>query len=376
MFNSNMKRALWPIIASVNDLPPNLRFLRKNALVVGLWLHKGEPDLDVFMKPFLITLQQLYSDELQVGSIQVPTIRTVACCVDTMARCKLQKFKQFNGYDGCSFCLHPGHTTRHQVKYGYLEEVQTRNYKDTLRAMSVSISRTMPINGVKGVSSVILIPSFDIVNQCPVDFIHSVLLGVVKQLCRIWFEKPSTSYYIKNKLHCIDSSLCGIHPFTEASRTTRKISERNTWKANEWLQWLLHFSSICLKPYLPNEQYKHHRVLVTSIAQLLQPNLSENTLNACDIQLKKYVKDFEIFYSIDEMNYNVHLLLHIVQCCKNFGPLWAFSLFFYEDINGVLKKYAKGPKEPLIQIANRYTMSHARYYSVVYTKTSIYELFF
>ncbi|EJY58062.1 AAEL017442-PA [Aedes aegypti] len=60
------------------------------------------------------------------------------------------------------------------------------------------------------------------------------------------------------------------------------------------------------------------------------------------------------------MKYNVHLLLHIPACVKNFGPLWAFSLFCFEDMNGVLKKYIKGPKQPVLQIANRYILAQRR----------------
>lgn len=75
----------------------------------------------------------------------------------------------------------------------------------------------------------------------------------------------------------------------------------------------------------------------------------------------KFVRQFENLYGIEEMTYNVHLLLHLVDCAKDYGPLWAFSLFIFEDINGLLKKHVKGPKEPIIQIANRVVMSHARF---------------
>lgn len=363
VFNSNNKRSLWPIIAVINELPPHLRFLRKNALIGGLWMHCSEPDMDVFLKPFLLTLKTMFLEGLHIGTTFISSVRTVACCVDTLARSKLQNFKQFNGYNACSYCLHPGHhASGSQVKYGFLEGVKLRNYTDTLKAMAVSSSRGIPISGVKGVSPLILIPSFDVVKQCPVDFMHGVLLGVVKQLCKIWFEKPNTPYYIKTKIKLIDEALITISPFTEASRSARKISERCSWKANEWLQWFLHYSSVCLKHLLPIKYYEHYRILVTSITELLQNNINNETLDSCELKLHKFVKDFEVLYSLDEMNYNVHLLMHIVECCRDFGPLWAFSLFFYEDINGMLKKFVKGPNEPLIQIANRCTMAHTRFH--------------
>lgn len=69
IFNSNIKKSLWPLIVCINDLPPNLRFLRKNILIAGIWLHNGEPNLDVFLKPFSDLLKQLYCNGLCLGSV-------------------------------------------------------------------------------------------------------------------------------------------------------------------------------------------------------------------------------------------------------------------------------------------------------------------
>lgn len=146
--------------------------------------------------------------------------------------CKIQNFKQFNGYEGCGYCLHPGHqASGSQVKYGFMENVPLRNHSDTLKAMAQSNSRGIPVTGVKGMSSLIMIPSFDVIKNCPADYMHAILLGVTKQLSKIWFEKPKTACYIKHSIIFIDNCLESITPFTEASRSARKISDRSSWKA-------------------------------------------------------------------------------------------------------------------------------------------------
>lgn len=196
----------------------------------------GEPDIDVFMKPFFLSLKKLFLEGLNIGFTHIPSIRTIACCVDTKARCKIQNLKQFNGYQACGYCLHPGHlTSKGQIKDGYLKGIQTRNHSDTVHAMALSDARGIPVNGVKGISSLIFIPEFDVVEYCPIDYMHGVLLGVTKQLCKIWFEKPNTPAYIKSHINHIDNILNTIAPFKEASRSARKISDRRLWKANEWL---------------------------------------------------------------------------------------------------------------------------------------------
>lgn len=359
IFNSNVKKSLWPLIICINDLPANLRFLRKNILISGLWLHNGEPNLEIFLKPLSEMLKQVYSYGLSFDSVLVE-VHMIACCVDTKARCKIQNLKQFNGYEACSFCLHPGDVVKKQIRYGYKNNIPKRNLIDTLRAMAVSSSRGVPVNGVKGISPLIRIPQFDVIRNCPMDYMHGILLGVCRQLSRIWFETPSSPSYIKDKIGCIDNMLTSMNPFIESSRNARKITDRHSWKANEWLQWLLHYSPVCLGIFLQNEYYDHYYLLVSSITLLLQDEISEDAFESSERMLLQFVERFEQLYGIEEMTYNVHLVSHIVDCSRDYGPLWTFSLFVFEDVNGVLKKYVKGPKEPIIQIANRCVMSHTR----------------
>ena len=41
---------------------------------------------------------------------------------------------------------------------------------------------------------------------------------------------------------------------------------------------------------------------------------------------------------------NVHLLRHIPECVQNWGPLWAYSCFTFESLNGALKRHFHGTK--------------------------------
>ncbi|XP_062551229.1 uncharacterized protein LOC134216332 isoform X2 [Armigeres subalbatus] len=361
IFNSNIKKSLWPIIVTIHDLPPSLRFLRRNTIVAGLWLGSSDPDLDVFMRPFLNQLQDLAYKGLHIFEEMVIKVFTVACCVDSVARCKLQQIKQFNGYEACSFCKHPGILTdAKQIRYSCVSDIQLRNYQDTVNAMDLCSKHGVPVNGIKGISCLIAIPHFDVIMNCPVDYMHAVLLGVCKQLCNLWFDGFGHEWYIKRHMGAIDDILTSIHSFKEMSRNPRKIADRKTWKANEWQNWLLLYSSVCLKKYLPQKYYDHFLLLVSVIQTFLSNTITDLEIQNCETQLKLFVEQFEQLYGIDEMKYNVHLLLHIPLCVRNYGPLWTFSLFNFEDMNGVLKKYVKGPKDPILQIATRCTLAQVQ----------------
>lgn len=54
------------------------------------------------------------------------------------------------------------------------------------------------------------------------------------------------------------------------------------------------------------------------------------------------------------MTMNIHSLLHIVDCVRNFGPLWCYSMFSFEAYNGLLKSFAVAPTDVLHQIMIRY----------------------
>ncbi|XP_055603979.1 uncharacterized protein LOC129752217 [Uranotaenia lowii] len=108
VYNSSAKKSLWPILLSINELPPSLRFSKNNIIVAGLWMGSKDPDFNIFLKPLSDALKEFNSTGITLNKRRISAIYITACCVDTVARCKLQNFKQFNGYDACGYCSHPG----------------------------------------------------------------------------------------------------------------------------------------------------------------------------------------------------------------------------------------------------------------------------
>ena len=59
---------------------------------------------------------------------------------------------------------------------------------------------------------------------------------------------------------------------------------------------------------------------------------------------------------------NVHLLSHLSQCVRNWGPLWAYSGFFFEGMNGYIKGFFHGTREMSKQVLTFKHLIH------IYTK--------
>lgn len=47
---------------------------------------------------------------------------------------------------------------------------------------------------------------------------------------------------------------------------------------------------------------------------------------------------------------NIHLLYHLVDCVGNWGPLWSYSCFVYETMNGHIKKLFHGSRDMTKQV--------------------------
>lgn len=227
-----------------------------------------------------------------------------------------------------------------------------------------------PVLGIKGICSLIKLPSFNFESSLPVDFMHSVCLGTVKYIVDIWLNSKNNrqEFYLGLKIKQIDIRLMNIRPYSEISRYPREITQRHQWKANEWLNFLLYFSNPSLLGLLPEIYFKNFQLLRKSIRILLGNNLNEKQLQKCQKIIQKFVRTFQDLYGEKYMVYNIHLLFHLVDSVRNFGPLWNFSLYPYENLNGCLKSYVKGPKEPLIQINSKYLLKHDLYFNK-YTDT-------
>lgn len=107
LFNSS-KRAFWPILIILNELPPEVRF--RFPLLAGLLIVKKEPSPDVmnvYMESFVRQANTLSTKgfHIRVEDKNVHfLVKPLACTVDSVARPLLQNRIQFNGYYGCSWC--------------------------------------------------------------------------------------------------------------------------------------------------------------------------------------------------------------------------------------------------------------------------------
>ncbi len=82
-----------------------------------------------------------------------------------------------------------------------------------------------------------------------------------------------------------------------------------------------------------------------------------NELEEAEKRLKQFSIEFPRLYGIDNEVFNEHLTSHITKSVRNCGPLWAFTNFPFEDMNGVLKNYVNGTTDVLKQIVSKFLLN-------------------
>lgn len=101
VFNSS-NFSIWPLQASVNELPPHFRY--KNILLLDLWFG-GKPDMNVFLVPFVEECKSLENEGFVFGNEIIPRqVFALLLSADSPAWGIVQNVKWFNGEFGCDWC--------------------------------------------------------------------------------------------------------------------------------------------------------------------------------------------------------------------------------------------------------------------------------
>jgi len=220
--------------------------------------------MDSFFKPFVEDGVSLYNNGIkwtnkQTGVINTSKVLFLVCSCDSVARASLQNIKQFNGKHGCSFCLDEGVTTAKGDGYSRVfpcsDNLVMRTHESMLNDAEQAVRSGTAVNGVKGPSILMLLPKFDIAKSFVPDYMHAVLLGVVRYFVYLWLDSSSSqsAYYLGRNKDQIDNSLLTIKPPTEIRRLPRSIESRKYWKASEWRNFLLFYSrSYCINYFREN----------------------------------------------------------------------------------------------------------------------------
>jgi hypothetical protein len=309
----NSKQSLWPIRCKINELPEPLS--SRNLIMAALWFGPKKPCMSTFLMPFVKYMNNINLSggiswqQPSTQSIIQSKILAIVCCADAPAKCMLQGTNQFNGEYGCNYCLHKGEVRNKgngYVRVYPLQDTTKRTHDLIISHGSKNVqSKNKHEMGVKTLTPLLLLDKFDMVIGFTIDYMHCILLGIVRQFLDLWLNTKHHGklWYVGTQTAEINSRLLAVKPPCNVKRMPRSVNFYSTWKASECRSWLLFYSLFVLDPVLPKRYLKHWLILVESVFYLLGNEINIEELNRTHKNLLKFIEQVADLYGIEHVTY-------------------------------------------------------------------------
>ncbi len=276
----------------------------------------------------------------------------IAGVYDKPARTSVINMKASNGFNGCVKCLQPGVTlTGENGGHSHIYPFKAHNPKGQLRNKINYLRDLMTSNQINGESNGVLSPCclsylkyFNPVESTCIDYMHSVLEGVVKSLFEYWFspEYSRGEHSVRKYMQEIDKRLLSIKPPTFVPYTPRPIFIYNLWRAHEYMTFILYYALPVFREILADKYYKNLIKLVIFLENLLLPKFDKNFAQELEKMIFSFVRELEYLYPPNVMRSGVHELVHLVDCTLDYGPLNIINCFQFEELNRKITRLYNG----------------------------------
>ena len=328
-----------------------MAFTIKEVEVIGIYHGEDKPShSNILLQMFTEEISNLINNGI-VHNEKRYNVKFFALVCDTPAKAYVLNVKYHTGYYNCTKCIIEGEYIKGKVCFpGESKALRTNElFRNHAYNMDYQCHERSILNDI---------PNFGCVTNVPLDYMHLVCLGVMLKLIELWLKGPINVRLLEHQRKQISERLVHLKKFmpSDFSRAPRKFKNiRRVWKAHELRQFLLYSGPVVLKDILNEHLYANFLHLHIAISILVNPKLVKNDeyLNFAEVLLKRFIISYESIYGKDNVSFNTHNLLHLVNDVRNYGPLDNFSAFKYENHIRKVKAMVRKGDKPLQQIAKR-----------------------
>ncbi|CAG9822158.1 unnamed protein product [Phaedon cochleariae] len=311
---------VYPILCINESIPCS-----DSVSLVGIYHGYDKPsDFNDFLREFVTEAVDLTNNGITLFGKQF-SFEISMYLFDAVAKASVLFIKGHSGYSSCTKCFQKGEFINDRICFPELTFCKRTH--ESFIEQSDQQHHT-------GHTILSKIPNIDLINDIPLDYMHLVLLGVVKKLlCGIWcFGSPPHKWSYQN-MKTVSEHLESLSTFmpSEFARKPRGLKEVKRWKATEFRQFLFYTGPIVLKNSLPKTKYEHFMILSVSIIFLISEKYCHNDeyLSYANSLLTYFVDITKSIYGSHFLTHNFHNLLHLSDdhYSKFFG---IFSPRFYK----------------------------------------------
>ena len=348
----HLKYSVGAIYLSVFNLPRTQRYKLHNICLIGIIPGPREPQLTVnsYLNPLVKDLLEFWEGKqlrVNVGShteMKLVRCAVICCSCDLPAGRKLCGLLSHSAHLGCSKCLKFFPTVGDDLDYsGFERDLWTaRNnisHRNDVKKLDKCKSKTelkrMESELGCRYSALLELPYFDAPRMLVVDAMHNLFLGVAKTFFKkILIDKEIIS---AADLDSVQKRIDAMSVPSDIGRIPQKIaSSFYSFTADQYKNWTVHYSIICLRGFLSSEHMECWRHFVLACRLLCKKTLTMNEVKIADSLLVQFCRKTEIIFGKEVITPNMHLCCHLCECILDYGPINHFWLFAFERFNGIL----------------------------------------
>jgi hypothetical protein len=187
-------------------------------------------------------------------------------------------------------------------------------------------------------SELLRLPYMDSIRFAAVDPMHCLFLGVAKWIIKSIFVNQGKLSI--EQLRVAQSRMDHVDLPSDIGRIPPKIAIGNdgfsNLTADQWKTFIMIYSTTILWDMLDDNDRKILGYFVRACNLLVTRLVTEDDLKEAQERLKDMTYLIESVYGPEFITSNIHLALHIPDCCRDYGPIYSFWLFPFERLNGYI----------------------------------------
>ena len=337
----------------IQNLPRDIRYKPENVILCGIIPGPHEPQytLNSYLSPLVEELLVLWDGfMMSLPSAGTVNVRAALLCIacDMPATRKVLGFSSFNSPHGCSKCQHffpymNEHSKHDFSDFDYkkwMPRTVENHHEFSIKFVEAKTkSERKKLVQEHGVRYCVLLrlPYFDPTRLHVIDPMHNLLLGTAKHVMNTWIDEGILT---NNMLKKVQTRIEQIHSPVDVGRIPAKVASTFAgFKADQWRNWTLTYSPICLKGVIDGPHLQCWLLFVKACRLLCTRSITLQDIETSHSFLVQFCRTFVNLYGNAQATANLHMHIHLKNCLLDFGPVYSFCFFSFERYNGILGHY-------------------------------------
>src|SRR2546430_2018512 len=188
-------------------------------------------------------------------------------------------------------------------------------------------------------SEMLRLPYHNPIRHLVVDSMHCLFLRISHWIVkRLWIDGNKIT---KSDLELMEKRAKCIKVPADLGRIPYKIATGEGFSgftADQWKSFILIYATPIMWDLLEDADQQILANFVKACFLLVTHIIDNNALDEAHSRLLKVARLIEENYGAEFITPNIHLSLHLTECCRDYRPIYSFWCYPFERINSILGK--------------------------------------